>query len=117
MKYLVYVLFFVFSFIKSYAKLVIHIEESDSVYTIDTQAPSSVIDIDNFDALEVPFVDAIPSDYNGKMAVPITFLDKYCPEQFEIMGIDRYVADNPHYGKRFTINGKETYARILIQKR
>lgn len=41
---------------------------------------------DNYDAIEVPFVDAIPSDYNGAMGVPITFLDKYCPEQFEILG-------------------------------
>lgn len=45
--------------------------------------------IDNYDALEVPFVDSIPSDYDGKMAVPITFLDKYCPEQFEIVGISK----------------------------
>ena len=42
---------------------------------------------DNYDAIEVPFVDAIPSDYNGAMGVPITFLDKYCPEQFEILGM------------------------------
>jgi len=41
---------------------------------------------DNYDALEVPFTDAIPSDYDGVMGVPITFLDKYCPEQFEILG-------------------------------
>lgn len=49
------------------------------------------------------------------MGVPITFLDKYCPAQFEIVGIDRYVEDNPHYGHRFTINNKEVYARILIR--
>ena len=41
---------------------------------------------DNFDAIEVPFVDAIPSDYDGMMGVPITFLDKYNPDQFEIVG-------------------------------
>lgn len=40
---------------------------------------------DNFDAIEVPFVDAIPEDYYGMMGVPITFLDKYCPEQFSII--------------------------------
>ena len=39
----------------------------------------------NFDAIDVPYVDAIPSDYDGYMGVPITFLDKYCPEQFEII--------------------------------
>ncbi len=41
---------------------------------------------DNYDALEVPFTDAIPDDYDGVMGVPITFLDRYCPEQFEILG-------------------------------
>lgn len=41
---------------------------------------------DNFDAIEVPFVDAIPSDHDGVMGVPITFLDKYNPDQFEIVG-------------------------------
>jgi hypothetical protein len=43
---------------------------------------------DNFDAIEVPFTDAIPSDYSGLMGVPITFLDKYNPEQFEIVGYE-----------------------------
>lgn len=42
---------------------------------------------DNYDAIEVPFTDAIPSDCDGVMGVPISFLDKYCPEQFEIVGI------------------------------
>ena len=42
---------------------------------------------DNYDAIEVPFTDAIPSDYDGMMGVPITFLDKYNPDQFEILGI------------------------------
>jgi len=41
---------------------------------------------DNYNAIEIPFTDAIPSDYCGFMGVPITFLDKYCPEQFEIIG-------------------------------
>ena len=41
---------------------------------------------DNYDAIEVPYTDAIPSDYDGAMGVPISFLDKYCPEQFEILG-------------------------------
>ena len=41
---------------------------------------------DNYNALDVPYTDAIPADYEGKMGVPITFLDKYCPEQFEIVG-------------------------------
>lgn len=41
---------------------------------------------DNYEAIEVPFTTAIPSDYPGVMGVPISFLDKYCPEQFEIVG-------------------------------
>lgn len=42
---------------------------------------------DNYNAIEVPYADAIPSDYEGVMGVPISFLDKYCPEQFEILGM------------------------------
>ena len=42
---------------------------------------------DNYDAIEIPYTDAIPSDYKKVMGVPITFLDKYCPEQFEILGL------------------------------
>lgn len=43
---------------------------------------------DNYDAIEVPFVDAIPIDYKGIMGVPISFLEKYSPDQFEIVGRD-----------------------------
>ncbi len=46
----------------------------------------------NYDAIEVPFTDAIPKDYTGIMGVPITFMRKYCPEQFEIVG-----TDSPYY--------------------
>jgi hypothetical protein len=42
---------------------------------------------ENYKAIEVPFTDAIPNDYEGVMGVPISFLDKYSPEQFEILGI------------------------------
>ena len=42
---------------------------------------------DNYDAIEVPFVKLIPNDFEGVMGVPITFLDKYAPEQFEIIGL------------------------------
>lgn len=41
---------------------------------------------DNYDAIEIPFTDAIPSDYDGIMGVPISFLNKYNPDQFEILG-------------------------------
>ena len=47
---------------------------------------SGYIKYDNYNAIEVPYADAIPSDYKGIMGVPVSFLDKYCPEQFEILG-------------------------------
>ena len=72
---------------------------------------------DNYDAINVNKVAEIPLDYPGAMGVPITFLDKYNPEQFELIGLDRYVDDNPNYGRRFKINGKEIYARILIKNK
>ncbi|MBR5626990.1 MAG: hypothetical protein IKW74_05140, partial [Thermoguttaceae bacterium] len=72
---------------------------------------------DNYDAIEVPLTECIPSDYDGMMGVPISFMDKYNPDQFKILGLDRYVPDNPKFGHRFTINGRETYARVLIKHR
>jgi len=54
---------------------------------------------DNFDAIEVPFVDAIPSDYKGLMGVPVTFLDKYNPDQFEIV----FSADDMEQTKEFGV--------------
>ena len=80
---------------------------------------------DNYDAIEVPFVDAIPSDYKKVMGVPITFLDKYSPEQFEILGMaassyDPQIMGIPFLGGkdgRPLINGRNTYARIFIRHR
>ena len=72
---------------------------------------------DDYNAINVNKTANIPLDYFGNIGVPITFLDKYNPEQFEIIGLDRYVQDNPRPGRRFTINGKETYARIIIRRK
>lgn len=78
---------------------------------------------DYYDAIDVPFTDAIPSDYNGAMGVPITFLDKFNPDQFEIIdGIGRYsmiTGPTPEtQGKYLTkVNGKPKYARIIIRKK
>jgi hypothetical protein len=74
---------------------------------------------DNYDAIEVPRYLDIPKDYNGVMGVPITFLDKYNPEQFEIVGSNRGVDQDPSgiYGRGSHLNGKETFKRIFIQKR
>lgn len=70
---------------------------------------------DNYDAIEVAKVCDIPMDYNGVMGVPITFLDKYCPEQFEILGqMANTKIDDYNFGYPF-INGERKYARILIR--
>jgi hypothetical protein len=73
---------------------------------------------DNYDAINVNKTKYIPVDYAGEMGVPITFLDKYNPEQFEIIGMDRPIMKQLT-GKttRFIINGKELYARILIKSK
>lgn len=72
---------------------------------------------DNYDAIEVGKVADIPDDYLGAMGVPITYLDKYNPSQFELLGIDRYIDGNRTPNKRFMLNGKEVYARIVIKKK
>ena len=92
---------------------------------------------DNYDAIEVPFTECIPSDFEGVMGVPITFMDKYNPEQFEILGITdrqntsglrlkRYEkTGNPKYDGHDSLNARAVvfakgiympmYGRILIR--
>lgn len=82
---------------------------------------------DHYDAINVPYTDAIPSDYDGLMGVPITFLAKYCPEQFEIVnGMNRYMILGEEelneeirvaHSHLCNIEGKASYFRILIRKR
>ncbi len=67
---------------------------------------------DNYDAINVNKTAEIPYDYNGVMGVPITFLDKYNPEQFELVKFRKGDDD-----KDLSINGKCPYFRILIKKR
>lgn len=75
---------------------------------------------DNYDGIEIPVTAGIPSDYKGVMGVPISFLDKYNPEQFEIIGNSGDLA-NPIYidGKRksgrFYVSGVRKYDRIAIR--
>ena len=70
---------------------------------------------DNCNAIEVPYSDAIPSDYDGMMGVPISFLDKHCIDQFEIIGLDD---DKPIWrGKGPSLYGKVLYRRIIIRKK
>ena len=98
----------------------------------------SYVHYENYDAIDVPYSDAIPSDYEGAMGVPLTFLDKYCPEQFEIIGqtqgdsgkelglkpyprelkkLNPSLRDGQLY--YFDDNGipQKPYARILIRKK
>ena len=72
---------------------------------------------DNYNAIEVSKVCDIPMDYDGVMGVPITFLDKYCPTQFEIIGIAKDGSGHKWDLFKPSLEGKEKYARILIKKR
>ena len=69
---------------------------------------------DNYDAIEVPFTDAIPSDYDGVMGVPISFLIKYCPEQFEILGITDRGNQWGLKTKEYTISDTPNFADLNV---
>jgi hypothetical protein len=72
---------------------------------------------DNFDAIEVSKTKEIPKDYSGIMGVPITFMDKHNPEQFEIVGqMATTKIDDFNYGYPY-LNGKKKYARVLIKNK
>lgn len=80
--------------------------------------PNDYLKYDGYDALFIKKYSEIPYDYDGDMGVPITFLDKYNPEQFEIVGLDRYIYGyDKSYDYLFTIAGKEKYRRVIIRKR
>lgn len=74
---------------------------------------------DNYDAIEVKKTADIPLDFPGVMGVPVTFLDKYNPEQFEILGCNRGVDQDPKkvYGRGSYVNGKETFKRLFIKNK
>jgi hypothetical protein len=89
-----------------------------------TYNPEEYPKYDNYDAIEVSKVADIPMDYDGVMGVPITFLDKYNPEQFEIVGMaasagyDKDIVGITflgHKDARPLLNSKNTYARIFIK--
>ena len=106
------------------------------LYKKQKRTPEEYPKYDNYDAIEVSRVAEIPGDYEGAMGVPISFLDKFNPHQFQILGItDRdnnsglktkeyAVGDAPNpsdLNRRGAIkvggNLKSTYARILIKAR
>ena len=70
---------------------------------------------DDYDAVEVSKTSDIPYDYDGIMGVPITFLDRYNPDQFEIMGLDDHRVE--WRGRGPSLNGKCKYRRIIIRRK
>ena len=72
---------------------------------------------DNYDAIEVSKIVNIPSDYDGVMGVPITFIYKYNPNDFEILGDSRYHDGSDTANDINFINGKGLYRRVLIRRR
>ena len=83
---------------------------------------------DNYDAINIDRVKDIPMNYDGVMGVPITFLDKYNPDQFEVLGSRRWSKSDEllplyrgdktlHTDNKTLIDGKETYDRIFIKRR
>ena len=93
-----------------------HKKRHEKLILYKKYTPEEYPHYDNYDAINVDRVADIPEDYNGVMGVPITFLDKHNPEQFEIIGIDRILI-YALSGKvsRFWLRGKECYARIAIR--
>ena len=81
-------------------------------------SPEEYPTYDNYDAINVNKVAEIPCDYDGEMGVPITFIDKYNPDQFDIIGLDRPIMSKLT-GKVscFYLNGKELYSRIVIRRK
>lgn len=93
-------------------------ERHEDLILYKKYTPEEYPKYDNYDAINIDITKDIPMDYAGTMGVPITFIDKFSPEQFEILGIDRVLVEELT-GKvsRFRINGKEIYARIVIKNK
>ena len=80
-------------------------------------SPDEYLNYDNYKAINVNKVSEIPIDYDGVMGVPITFLDKYNPKQFEIVGLmASTTVDDINFGYPY-VKGKKIYARILIRRK
>lgn len=94
-----------------------HHKRNTPILLYKQYSPEEYVHYDNYNAIEVSKVKDIPVSYEGVMGVPITFLEKYCPFQFEIIGTQRWFYDTSlgiTNGKTL-INGKETYDRIFIK--
>lgn len=81
-------------------------------------SPEEFPKYDNYDAINVDKTADIPYDYDGVIGVPITFLDKYNPEQFEIVGVIAAYSNGKYaMSPKAIVNGKELYTRILIRRK
>ena len=88
-----------------------HKKRNEELILYKHYSPTEYPKYENYDAIEVSKVAEIPMDYEGVMGVPISFLNKYCPNQFRIVKFRK--GDD---GKDLSVNGKCPYFRILIQK-
>lgn len=93
-------------FAKRHEKIILWKEYNDKEYP----------KYETYDAIEVSKVTNIPVNYNGIMGVPISFMSKYNPEQFEIVGEFNHGSDNIFDLAKPIINGKELYPRIAIRR-
>ena len=84
---------------------------------IKFQTGEPFVKYDNYNAIEVSKIKHIPSDYDGIMGVPVSFLSQHCKDQFEIVGSNRGVNQDPNgvYGKSSYIDGKEVFKRLFIR--
>lgn len=89
-------------------------ERHEDLILYKRYSPEEYPKYDNYDAINVNKTEHIPVDYEGVMGVPITFLDKYNPEQFEIIGNEYDL--NISKGRGY-INGKRMYSRIFIKRK
>ena len=96
-----------------------HDKRHEELILYKRYTPEEYPNYDNYDAIEVSKVAEIPCDFEGVMGVPITFLDKYNPEQFELLGSNRYLGqdENGIYGRSSYIKGKEVFKRLFIRKK
>lgn len=107
-----------------------HSKRYEELILYKTYNPEEYPKMDNYDAININKVSDIPIDYNGIMAVPITFFDKYCPTQFEILGMAAgnsavnnfgecasYVKHPNDRGGCGVVNGERVYARLLIRRK
>lgn len=95
-----------------------HFKRHEELKPYRAYNPEDYPQYDNYDAIEVSRYLDIPADYDGVMGVPITFLDKHNPDQFEIIGMDRpLVFEMTGRVSRFRLKVREVYARIVIRKK